>query len=138
MHYYSDSLLETNCRLLKRPVPRTHPRPEEKRRDLEGKIPLPNRSAYQVVQQLLGLDASPSEPMSRREMFNQLRRALAMLPEDDRIIILVRNFKPLTFAEVACLLSTTPYSAQKRYENALVRLRNLMMDRGVLKQRPTE
>ncbi len=75
--------------------------------------------------------SSPSEQVVRAELARRVRQALDQLPEGDREVILMQQFEGLTAAEVAAVLGITPAAARKRYGRALLRLRQLLVGRGL-------
>jgi len=58
--------------------------------------------------------------------------AIAELGEIDREILMMRSFEGLSYDEAACILEIEPAAARKRYGRALLRLRKLLDDRGLL------
>ena len=50
----------------------------------------------------------------------------------DREILLMRHMEGLNYAEIACLLSIEAGAARKRYGRALLRLRKVLKDHGLL------
>jgi DNA-directed RNA polymerase specialized sigma24 family protein len=44
----------------------------------------------------------------------------------------MRDFEGLSYQEVACLLDIDPAAARKRYGRALLRLRKLLLESGLL------
>jgi RNA polymerase sigma-70 factor (ECF subfamily) len=59
-----------------------------------------------------------------------LRRALAELPDDQREVTVLHIWGELTFAQIADLLTISANTAASRYRYALVRLRELMCAKG--------
>ena len=60
-----------------------------------------------------------------------VRQAVGALDEADREIILMRNFEELTNQEVAEALGIAPAAASKRYGRALLRLKDVLIERGL-------
>ena len=56
-----------------------------------------------------------------------LRRALAALPDDQREIVVLHVWGELTFAQIADLLETSSNTAASRYRYALSKLRELLL-----------
>lgn len=65
----------------------------------------------------------PSRGFAEEE---NLRRALAELPDDQREVTVLHIWGELTFAQIADLLQISANTAASRYRYALVRLRELM------------
>src|SRR5262249_38500274 len=86
------------------------------------KAGLAQRPALLLARQLLaGMPAPPPEP-GRRELAARVRHALALLPEADQEVLLLRNLEGLSYAEVGCLLALDPAAPQKHHGRALLRL----------------
>jgi len=62
----------------------------------------------------------------------RVSEAIAELGEIDREILMMRSFEGLSYDEAACILEIEPAAARKRYGRALLRLRKLLDDRGLL------
>jgi RNA polymerase sigma-70 factor (ECF subfamily) len=58
-----------------------------------------------------------------------LRRALAALPEDQRQVVVLHVWGELTFSQVGDLLNVSANTAASRYRYALGKLRDLMLPR---------
>lgn len=104
---------------------------DAQQRALGREVSLPDRSSIALAEQLLAGGPSPSQQARRREMAGKVREAVEQLPETDREIVLMRNFEELTNQEVAELLQIDSVAASKRYGRALVRLRNVLVERGL-------
>ena len=75
--------------------------------------------------------ATPSEQLIERELAERVREAMAQLPEDDREILLMRNYEELSNQEVAQVLGIEPGTASKRYTRALLRVREVLVANGL-------
>jgi RNA polymerase sigma-70 factor (ECF subfamily) len=100
-------------------------------RTVQREVPLPDGSSALLARQLLGEGATPSEQLAEAELAARLRQAVAQLPEDDREVVLMRNFEGLTNQEVSQVLGLDPAAASKRYGRALLRLRKVLRALGV-------
>lgn len=100
-------------------------------RALGREVSLPDRSSIALAQQLFAGGPSPSQQARQRELAGKVREAVEQLPETDREIVLMRNFEELTNREVAELLQIDSVAASKRYGRALLRLRNVLVERGL-------
>jgi RNA polymerase sigma-70 factor, ECF subfamily len=101
------------------------------RRSLQREVRLPEGSSVALAQQLLAAGSTPSERLADRELARRVRLALAELNEADREILLLRNFEGLSNQEVAGVLEINGAAASQRYGRALLRLRSLLVDKGV-------
>ena len=100
-------------------------------RALGREVAIPDRSSTALAQQLLAGGTSPSRKAQQYETAAKVRSAVEQLPERDSEIILMRNFEELTNNEVAELLQIDAVAASKRYGRALLRLRNILVERGL-------
>ena len=58
-----------------------------------------------------------------------LRRALAALPDDQREVVVLKVWGDLTFSQIGDLLEVSPNTATSRYRYALGKLRDAMLPR---------
>jgi RNA polymerase sigma-70 factor (ECF subfamily) len=75
---------------------------------------------------------TPSHHAEAREFADRVGRAVAELGEADREVLLMRHAEALSHEEIACLLEIEPAAARKRYGRALIRLRNVLKNHGLL------
>ncbi len=66
--------------------------------------------------------------MDRDERHAILRRALAVMPENDRAILVMRHFDGMGNAECAAALGLTEKAASIRYVRALKKLRQKLVE----------
>jgi RNA polymerase sigma-70 factor (ECF subfamily) len=126
-------LRKTACeRLLK--IRRHHVRTAQ--RDVQREVALPDHSSLLLAQQLIAPGSTPSEQFDRREAARLVRQAMAQLPEVDREILLMRNFEGLSNQEAAQVLQIDPATASQRFGRALLRLRKLLLDSGLMESEP--
>ena len=104
---------------------------QAERRTVNREIPLPEQSSIQLARQLMDHGPTPSQQVARDEQVRCIRRALGRLPEDDRNIILMRNYEQLSFEEIGYVLHIESATARKRYGRALIRLGNITRDMGL-------
>jgi RNA polymerase sigma-70 factor (ECF subfamily) len=105
-------------------------------RAIDREVGLPERSSVLLAQQLLAGGSTPSQRLSVEEAARQVRQALAELEEMDREVLLLRHLEGLAHEEAACILGIEPAAVRKRYGRALLRLRKLLVDRGLLESPP--
>jgi RNA polymerase sigma-70 factor, ECF subfamily len=106
------------------------------RRAVGREAPQPDRSSLLLARQFLAAGPSPSQQLAEEEVARRVRAALDRLDEVDREVLLMRNLEGLSYQEVGCLLDVEPAAARKRYGRALLRLRRLLFDEGLLEERP--
>ena len=109
---------------------------EAGRRAVAREVALPDHSSVEFAQRVLAAGSTPSEKLARREVVQRVGQAVARLAEPDREILLMRDFEGLSYQEVACLLDIDPAAARKRYGRALLRLRKLLLETGLLEDQP--
>jgi RNA polymerase sigma-70 factor (ECF subfamily) len=115
-------------RLLK--VQRDHR--QRARRSVNREVSLPDHSSLLVAKPLLAGAPSPSQQLAARELADRVGRAVAGLADADREILLMRHMEGLNYAEIACLLGIEAGAARKRYGRALLRLRKVLKEHGLL------
>lgn len=101
------------------------------RRAVGREAALPDASSVQLADQFLASITSPSQRLARSEVAQQVRRAVALLSELDREVIVLRNLEGLSNQEAAEVLGIEPAAASQRYGRALLRLRKLLIDEGI-------
>jgi RNA polymerase sigma-70 factor (ECF subfamily) len=106
------------------------------RRSVARQVALPEDSAAEFADQLLASGSSPSQRLSRQELAQRVREAMARLSESDREVLLLRHFEGLSNAEVVALLGLTPGAVSKRHGRAVLRLHNLLLASGLRESEP--
>jgi RNA polymerase sigma-70 factor (ECF subfamily) len=106
------------------------------KRDAGREVPLPEGSSLALARGLLAPGPTPSQLLVDRERARRVQEAVAQLPEDDREILVMRNLEALSNGEVAELLQVDPPTASRRYGRALLRLRNVLIDCGLMGSQP--
>ena len=101
------------------------------RRTVAREVPLPEDSSVSLARQFLAGGPSPGQQMERHELARLVRQAVAQLPDLDREMLLMRNFEELSNQEAACVLGLELSAASRRYGRALLRLRKLLLERGL-------
>jgi RNA polymerase sigma-70 factor (ECF subfamily) len=91
---------------------------------------LPLESSAVLAWQFLAPGASPSEALLQEELRRRVQRALAKLEEEDREVILMRDFENMTNGEVAQALGIGASGATMRYGRALFRLKEILIADG--------
>ena len=96
--------------------------------------PQPDHSSLMLAAPLAGRGPSPSEQVARRDFEQQVALVVGELSENDRDVLLMRHVEGLSHQEIACLLDVDAAAARKRYGRALLRLRKLLVDRGLAEE----
>jgi RNA polymerase sigma-70 factor (ECF subfamily) len=86
----------------------------------------PFASSESMAGQLVSHMTSPSQAAIRRELQEQLRRALEEMDPLDREVLALRHFEELGNGEVAEVLGISKEAASKRHVRALKRLRDIL------------
>jgi RNA polymerase sigma-70 factor (ECF subfamily) len=100
-------------------------------RTVNREMALPEASSVVLARNLLGSDGTPSQHVARNELLARLNQAMADLAEEDREVLLLRNYEGLSSQEVGQLLGIEAATARKRHGRALIRLREALLARGV-------
>lgn len=105
-------------------------------RSVEREVWMPPQLSASIARQLRCSRPTPSEKYRRNELARQVRLALGELSERDREIIVMRNVESLSNQEVAQVLQIDPDAASQRYGRAILRLRKLLLERGISENAP--
>lgn len=103
------------------------------RRSVDREQALLDRSSLLLARPVLA--GSADRRAADRESAERVGRAVERLSEADREILLMRHVDELSYAEVSCLLEIDAAAARKRYGRALLRLRRVLADDGLLEDR---
>jgi RNA polymerase sigma-70 factor, ECF subfamily len=101
-------------------------------RTVRREVALPDHSSLQLAQQLLAPGSTPSQHLDKRDVLRRVHQALARLSEADREILLMRNTEGLSNQEAAQVLGIEPATASQRFGRALLRLRKLLLEGGLM------
>src|SRR5262249_62325852 len=99
-------------------------------------VALPARSSLALAGKLCAAGSSPSQQLARQEVARRVRRAVGQLPEEDREILLLRDFEGLSNPEIGLILDLDAGVVSKRHGRALLRLRKLLLDTGLTEYEP--
>jgi RNA polymerase sigma-70 factor (ECF subfamily) len=101
-------------------------------RTVRREVALPEQSSLELAQQLLAPGSTPSQHLDKRELVRRVRQALARLADADREILLLRNFEGLSNQDAAQVLGIESATASQRFGRALLRLRKLLLETGLM------
>src|SRR5207248_901070 len=99
-------------------------------------VALPDPSSLRLAEQLLAHGSTPSQHLVQRELIRRVHRALALLPEGERELLIMRNLEGLANQEAAQLLGIDPATASRRYGRAVLRLRAILLEHGFPESEP--
>jgi RNA polymerase sigma-70 factor (ECF subfamily) len=105
---------------------------EAARRAVGREVPLPDRSSLELARQLLASGSTPSQQLIQREFVRRVREAVGRLPDGEREILVLRNLEGLSNREAAQVLQIDPASASRRYGRAVIRLRAILIQSGLM------
>jgi RNA polymerase sigma-70 factor (ECF subfamily) len=109
---------------------------EAARRSVDRELGLADRSSLLLAGSVLPGGSSPIQRLVRGELVRRVREALAQLAPADRELLLMRNVEELPYRDIGCILDMEPAAARKRYGRALLRLRRILLDAGLLEENP--
>ncbi|MEW6743064.1 MAG: sigma-70 family RNA polymerase sigma factor [Planctomycetota bacterium] len=98
------------------------------RRSVQRELPLD--SSVLLATRLLAPQSSPSQAMMRQELQRRVQEGLARLREEDREVLVMRQFEGLSNGEVAQALGLSDSGASMRYGRALYRLKQVLTQDG--------
>src|SRR6185369_4687226 len=116
-----------NSALMRLRTQRRHPEEE-----IDDLLPKFKADGHQV-RDSIDWSESAEEMIAREETREQVRRAIDMLPETHRVILIMRDIEEMTTEEVAAALGITTTAAKVRLHRARQALRTLL-DRDLRKE----
>jgi RNA polymerase sigma-70 factor (ECF subfamily) len=92
-------------------------------------LPFPDESTFDLADQLLTKEASPSSSLMRKELRQRVWDALAHMSAQDREVLTLRYLEQLSTIETAAVLEITDGGVKSRLMRAVKRLRELLDER---------
>jgi RNA polymerase sigma-70 factor, ECF subfamily len=89
-------------------------------------LPLPDESAVQLADRLVGRESSPSGRAIREELRARVQAGLKRLAPHDREVLAMRHLEQLSMAEIAGVLGITEGAVKVRHLRALQRFHQLI------------
>jgi RNA polymerase sigma-70 factor (ECF subfamily) len=102
------------------------------RRAVRREVTLTDQSSLQLAGEVLASESTPSQQLVRHELVRRVRQAVALLPEGDREVLIMRNLEGLSNREVSQVLAIDPATASRRYGRAVLRLREILLHSGLM------
>ncbi len=90
--------------------------------------PAPDRPSHAAPRQIADPDGGPVAHLLRAEAQARIREAILALPPDDRVVIELRHFQGLSYAEIAAATRTTLSSVKSRLFRARRKLQSQLAD----------
>ena len=97
-------------------------------REEPEELPLPDESAWRLVDRLAASDTSPSQALIEDERRRQLLDALGQLASIDREVLTMRYLEELSFGEIAEALGLGLGAVKMRHLRALRRLQDRLSE----------
>ncbi|HHS97900.1 MAG TPA: sigma-70 family RNA polymerase sigma factor [Chloroflexi bacterium] len=107
---------------------------ELRRRKRRPSVPLEEMAAEdeEINPALINGSASPEEHAERAELIRLLQTAIATLPPDQRVVLVLSDVEGLSYAEIAAAIDVPVGTVKSRLARARVRLRDYLRERGEL------
>src|SRR5262245_11364162 len=105
---------------------RRHVRARSRSVEREEPPALPDRSALDLADRLVGRGSNPSARLQREERRQRVRAALETLSERDREVLVLRQLEQMPPREIAAVLGISEGAVSVRHLRALRRLRKLL------------
>src|SRR5260370_33150105 len=99
-------------------------------------LSLPVGSLLLLARQFFSAGPSPSQQLLQREFVRRVREALSQLPAGDREVLILRKLEELSNQETAHVLGGDPASASRRLGRAVLRLRRVLIQTGLMESEP--
>lgn len=96
----------------------------------EGKVRRVSIDSESEVHQLRSRDSTPETSVLQRERVRNLRNAINGLPEEQRLVILMKEYQGLKFEEISQILEVPLSTAKSRMYLGLKTLRKMMESQG--------
>jgi RNA polymerase sigma-70 factor (ECF subfamily) len=102
------------------------------RRTVQRDEALPEQSSLQLAGAFLAGGSTPSQRLVQREFAERVRAAVAQLAEADREVLVLRKLEGLSNQETAQVLGIDPATASRRFGRAVLRLREILLQSGLM------
>ena len=82
----------------------------------------------ELISRFLARSEDPSEEVERKETQSRLDRAVAVLPEKQKAVFVLRFFDGLSYEEIADVMKTSVGGLKANYHHALKKIKQSMSD----------
>lgn len=100
-------------------------------RSVGREVPLGREDSSHGPAPVAARQLTPSQQVAAAESAERVKACLAELSDDDREILVMRNYERLSYEQIAMILDIEPAAARKRFGRALLRLRQRLIVHGV-------
>ena len=90
-----------------------------------------NNDGFDIFDILKFSDETVEEKITREETHDKIRKLLSQLPEEQKQVIILRNYNDLSFKEIADLTNVSINTALGRMRYALINLRKLIVEKQI-------
>ena len=104
---------------------------DAKKRSVRREQRFPEESSLLIAKPFLHRGVTASQQFANDEYRRLVAESVAKLDELDRELLLMRNVEGLSHREIAQVLDASHDSVRKRYGRALVKMQQLLTERGV-------
>src|SRR5262249_61845510 len=92
---------------------------------------LPPPALFLAARRPGGPRSAPAPARERGVSTRRVRQVVALLPEADREVLILRVYEGLPYDDVAGILGIEPAAARKRHGRALLKLHALLTEHGL-------
>ena len=100
-------------------------------RSVDREIHLPDQTSLALAQQFCKTSQNPGNEAARRDLHQQVRQALARLPDIDREILIMRYVERRDNQEIAYVLDMKSDAVSRRHGRAVLKLAKLLRQSGI-------
>ena len=101
------------------------------RRTVQREAAFPEKSSLRLARQLVASAVTPSQDLARRELVDQVRRALTELSDTNREILVMRYVEKLSNQEIGYVLEMDAGAVSKRHGRALLKMQRVLAKLGI-------
>lgn len=99
----------------------------QRKKRIENQV---NREGFEVAMDSVGGDAQPEQQLEQTEMQRSVRAAIAMLDEERRAVLLLRDFDGLDYEAIAETLEIPVGTVRSRLHRARLELKTILQQKA--------
>lgn len=84
-----------------------------------------------VMEWIQTAEDSPEQKMMRHQSHDRIRRMVDMLPEEQREVVVLRQYGEMSFKEIAAITNTSINTALGRMRYGIINLRKMMTEKQI-------